>query len=209
MTQGGKLKLLYGTGNEAKFVSMQRLLSSLNIELISLKDRKESIPEVAEIGQTPLENARLKAKSYFKAFQIPVFSCDSGLYFDNVPDEIQPGIHVRLINGKRLNDEEIIEYYAALANKYGDLTARYCNAICFIKDSKHIYESMDQTLSGERFVITNIPHQKRMNGFPLDSLSIHISSGKYYYDMDEQTVEETALENGFRQFFVDCNAASP
>lgn len=46
-------------------------------------------------GNTPLENARMKALAYYETFRIPVFSCDSGLYFDNVPDEVQPGIHVR------------------------------------------------------------------------------------------------------------------
>ena len=32
-------------------------------------------------------------------------------YFDNVPDEIQPGVHVRTINGKYLSDEEMLAYY--------------------------------------------------------------------------------------------------
>lgn len=42
---------------------------------------------------------------------MPVFSCDSGLYFDGVhgvQEEIQPGVHVRNVNGRSLLDEDHI-----------------------------------------------------------------------------------------------------
>lgn len=129
------MTLLYGTGNQAKLSAMKSRLEKLGIELIGLEDIRAQgklIPAVPENGSTPLENARLKALAYYKAFQMPVFSCDSGLYFDNVPDEIQPGIHVRNVNGKYLSDEEMIEYYTGLARQYGNLAARYRNAICLV-----------------------------------------------------------------------------
>ncbi len=91
------MKFLYGTGNQAKLSAMKRRLSSLDIEIIGLKDLETEIPEVPENGATPLENARQKAYAYYDAFHIPVFSCDSGLYFENVPEEIQPGVHVRTV----------------------------------------------------------------------------------------------------------------
>lgn len=86
-----KMKLLYGTGNLAKLSAMRNRLEQLDIELIGLNDLRAEgkiIPEVIEDGNTPLENARLKAMAYYEVFQIPVFSCDSGLYFDNVPDGV-------------------------------------------------------------------------------------------------------------------------
>lgn len=112
-----KMKLLYGTGNLAKLSAMRNRLEQLDIELIGLNDLRvegKNVPEVKEDGNTPLENARLKAMVYYEAFQIPVFSCDSGLYFDNVPDEVQPGVHVRNVNGKCLSDDEMIDYYSGL-----------------------------------------------------------------------------------------------
>ena len=105
------MKLLYGTGNLAKLSAMRNRLEQLDIELIGLNDLRvegKNVPEVKEDGNTPLENARLKAMVYYEAFQIPVFSCDSGLYFDNVPDEVQPGVHVRNVNGKCLSDDEMM-----------------------------------------------------------------------------------------------------
>ena len=112
------MKLLFGTGNAAKLSVMRNRLKKIDIELIGLNDLRAEgmdIPEIAETGSTPLENARIKALAYYRAFDMPVFSCDSGLYFDNVPDELQPGVHVRNVNGKCLSDDEMVEYYSGLA----------------------------------------------------------------------------------------------
>lgn len=198
------MKILYGTGNPAKLSAMKRRLEPLGIELIGLQDIKamgRSIPDVEENGVTPLENARLKAKAYYQAFQMPVFSCDSGLYFDNVPEEIQPGVHVRTVNGKYLSDEEMQAYYAGLAGKYGNLTARYCNAICFVQDENTVYEAMEPSMESERFLLTDRIHPIRKKGFPLDSLSIDIKTGKYYYDLPEGALDRVAVEDGFLEFF--------
>lgn len=195
------MRLLYGTGNPAKLSAMRKRLKELGIELIGLQDLDVDIPSVPEDGQTPLENARQKAMAYYDAFGIPVFSCDSGLYFDNVPDEIQPGVHVRTVDGKYLTDDEMMAYYSGLAKEYGDLTATYKNAICLVMDEKHIYEAMDPSMESERFVITEKPHAIRKQGFPLDSLSIDISSGKYYYDLPDEALDEVAVEDGFLEFF--------
>ena len=108
------MKILYGTGNPAKLESMRSRIENLDIELIGLNELKAEghmIPNIQETGNTPLENARQKALAYYEAFKMPVFSCDSGLYFDNVPDEVQPGVHVRNVKGKCLSDEEKMEYY--------------------------------------------------------------------------------------------------
>lgn len=199
------MKLLYGTGNLAKLSAMRNRLERLGIELIGLNDLRaegKNIPEIIEDGNTPLENARLKAMAYYEAFQIPVFSCDSGLYFDNVPDEVQPGVHVRNVNGKCLSDDEMIDYYSGLVKIYGNLVARYRNAICFIMDDAHIYEAMESSMESEKFILTDKPHSTiRKEGFPLDSISLDIKTNKYYYDLPEDRLEKVAVEDGFLQFF--------
>ena len=201
------MKILYGTGNPAKLEAMRRRLEPLGIELIGLQDIKamgRTIPEVEESGTTPLQNAHLKAHAYYEAFRMPVFSCDSGLYFDNVPEEIQPGVHVRTVNGKYLTDEEMQAHYAGLAEEYGNLIARYCNAICFVKGEDMIYEAMEPSMESERFLLTSRIHPIRKKGFPLDSLSIDIKTGKYYYDLPEGALDRVAVEDGFLEFFRRC-----
>ena len=199
------MKLLYGTGNQAKLAAMRSRLRQIGIELVGLNDLKADgldIPKVVENGNTPLENARLKAKGYYEAFHIHVFSCDSGLYFDNVPDEIQPGVHVRNVNGKRLSDDEMIDYYSGLVKIYGNLVARYKNAICFVMDDTHMYEAMEPSMESEKFILTDKPHSTvRKEGFPLDSISLDIKTNKYYYDLPEDKLEQVAVEDGFLEFF--------
>lgn len=199
------MKLLYGTGNLAKLSAMRNRLEQLDIELIGLNDLRvegKNVPEVKEDGNTPLENARLKAMAYYEAFQIPVFSCDSGLYFDNVPNEVQPGVHVRNVNGKCLSDDEMIDYYSGLVKAYGNLVARYRNAICFVMDNTHIYEAMEPSMESEKFILTDKPHSTvRKEGFPLDSISLDIKTNKYYYDLTEDKLEQVAVEDGFLEFF--------
>lgn len=199
------MRLLYGTGNPAKLDAMKRRLEKLGIELIGLHDLKAEgamIPAVPEDGNTPLENARQKAVAYYKAFQMPVFSCDSGLYFDNVPEEIQPGVHVRTVNGNYLSDEQMLEYYSGLAKQYGNLTARYKNAICFVMEENRIYEAMEPSMESERFILTDTPHSTiRKKGFPLDSISLDRKTRQYFYDLPAEKLDQVAVEDGFLEFF--------
>lgn len=195
------MKLLYGTGNPAKLLAMQRRLTPIGLEIIGLKDLKRAAPAIPETGNTSLENAREKALGYYHAFQMPVFSCDSSLILEGVPDEVQPGIHVRTIQGKYLSDEEMLAYYSGLAKTYGDLKGRYWNAICFVLDEEHIYEDF---LPSREILITSIPHPRRKKGFPIDSLSQDPATGKYLYDLEDEKLDELAVEDGFLTFFENA-----
>ena len=201
------MQLLYGTGNPAKLKSMRNRLAGLPVEIIGLSEIEKASGTVAaqpeEDGNTPLENARQKAKAYYEAYKMPVFSCDSGLYCEELPDELQPGVHVRTVQGKSLTDEEMQQYYAGLARKYGPLRARYYNAVCLVMDDEHIYERMDESLASEAFILTDRIHPIKKKGFPLDSLSIHIPTGKYFYDLEEGEGDKLAVKDGMLQFFKE------
>lgn len=98
----------------------------------------------------------------------------------------------------------MIEYYSGLVKQYGNLTARYKNAICFILDENHIYRSMDSSIESEKFILTDKPHSAiRKKGFPLDSMSIDIRSNQYFYDLPSEKVEQGVFKDGFLAFFQD------
>lgn len=85
---------------------------------------------------------------------------------------------------------------------YGNLVARYRNAICFVMDNTHIYETMEPSMESEKFILTDKPHSTiRKEGFPLDSISLDIKTNKYYYDLPEDKLEQLAVEDGFLEFF--------
>ena len=196
------MKILYGTTNKAKLDLMRRAVSPLEIEIIGLDDLDINIPDVTENGSTPLENAEIKARAYFDAFKTPVFSCDSGLYFDGLDDDEQPGIYVRRVGGRELNDAEMTEHYAALSLRHGgNIIGRYRNAIYLILGEDRQYSSMDISIATEPFILASKPHEKSVQGFPLDRLSKDIKSGEYYYDMDRPTLT-TDTEAGLRAFFA-------
>lgn len=198
------MRIIYGTKNQAKLDAMKKTLEPLHLEIVGLNELDVEFEAVEENGKDPLENAKIKALSFYRALKEPVFSCDSGLYFKGVADELQPKTHVRRVNGKELSDEEMTEYYAQLAKEHGgSLEARYQNGICFVWDEEHIFTSQDESLFLEPFLLVDKAHGKRVKGFPLDCLSKDLKSGQYYYDLDEKQLDQTA-DKGFQTFFRSC-----
>ena len=197
------MKLLYGTTNPAKLQSMREILSGLELEIIGLKNVDLVFEPVDENGNNPLENARIKALAYYKAFKMPGFSCDSGLYIQGLDDEKQPGVHVRRIGGKELNDSEMIVYYTGLVNELGGTAiAKYKNAIVLVIDENKVFEYDGEDISSNEFILTSKAHSKRNEGFPLDSISLEIGTKQYYMDIDcnNHSIEDE-LAKGFKKFF--------
>lgn len=72
-----------------------------------------------------------------------------------------------------------------------------------ILDEENIFEYDGEDISSVSFLITSKPHPKRIAGFPLDSISVDMETGKYYIDMDSNEDREygNLLGKGFRSFF--------
>lgn len=176
-------KILFATGNLAKVKRFYKLLLERNIEMISLSDIDLEL-NVEENGKDAIENALIKARAYNDATHLPVLAMDDTLYIDNIPEELQPGMYVRRVNGKRLNDEEMIEYYSNLANKYGKdgkLTGRWIYGMALIKDN----EEFTYSWSKEDFYIVDKPSNIVNPGYPLNSVSVNKKLNKYFTDITD------------------------
>jgi 8-oxo-dGTP diphosphatase len=194
------MKLLYGTTNKSKIIFMQKKVAHLGIEILSLNDVNAPKLRIEENGNNPLDNARIKALAYYKALKMPLFSCDSGLYIEGLDDTQQPGINVRGANDW-MTDDDAIAHYSALAKEMGGkMTAQYRNAICLIDAAGEIYEHMGKDIASAPFYIITVPHKIRNEGFPLDSLSVHIETGKYYSDLPYPH-KYAEVDDGFAGFF--------
>lgn len=194
------MKLLYGTTNQAKLEHMRQILDDLGIEIVGLKDIDLQV-EVDESGNNPLENARIKALAYYRAVGMPTFSCDSGLYIEGLEEDKQPGVHVRRVQNKYLDDEEFIQHYSKLVTELGKETkAKFKNAICLVMDEKNILEYDGDDIS-DNFIMTSKIHAKRIEGFPMNSISLDIETGSYFVDEDSNNKNEEKLTKGFRKFF--------
>jgi 8-oxo-dGTP diphosphatase len=197
------MQLLYGTANQAKLQDMKKKLAGLDIELIGLNDLNIDLPDIDESGNIPLDNAVIKAKAYYKAIGIPVFSSDSGLYIEGIDESKQPGVHVRRVGGKVLNDEDMISYYTSLAAQAGGhAIAKYKNAIALVLDENTCYAYDGDDISSVRFLLSSRAHKNRTPGFPLDSISLELYSGEYYIDIAaSRSSMDNRMGEGFRSFF--------
>ena len=175
---------MFATGNETKAKRFSKELEEKGIEVITLKDINVDI-EVEENGKDAVENALIKARAYSKNINIPVFAMDDNLYLENVPKEKQPGMFVRRVNGKRLNDEEMIEHYTNLVKEYGingKLTCRWVYGIAAINNEKE----STYTWSKEDFYMVDKPSNKINPGYPLNTISINKKLNKYFTDITEE-----------------------
>lgn len=177
-------KVLFATSNPAKVKRFADRLLDKGIELITLKDINLEL-DVEENGETAIENALIKARAYYNETKLPVIAMDDTLYLDNVPDSLQPGMYVRRVNGKRLDDDEMIKHYSSLAMNYGEngkVTARWIYGMAVICDGIE----KTYTWSKEDFFIVDTPSKKINPGYPLNSISINKKLNKYFNDITEE-----------------------
>lgn len=134
-------KILFATGNKSKAKRFSKELLKKGIEVVTLEDINIKV-DVEENGKNAIENALIKARAYQNKTKIITMAMDDNLYLENVPENKQPGMYVRRVNGKRLSDNEMIEYYSNLVKQYGTngrITARWIYGLAIIKDRKRIY----------------------------------------------------------------------
>ena len=176
------MKVLFATTNPAKIKKYAEKLKENNIEVLTIKDLGINLkPE--ETGKNAIENAYIKAKAYYDKTKIPTIGMDDCLFIEEISEEEQPGTNVRRVNGKRLNDEEMIEHYTKLVKKYGNkLTAKwvYGMVVCTDKGVSKF------TWSKDDFYLVEKPIEKRNVGYPLDSISVIPETGKYFAELVER-----------------------
>lgn len=184
-------EILFATTNKSKVNRFYDKLLEKDIKLLSLSDLDIDL-NVEENGNTAIENALIKARAYYNETKQVVMAMDDTLYLENVPDNLQPGMYVRRVNGKKLSDEEMIEHYSSLADKYGDngkITARWVYGMAIINNGKEY----TYTWSKEDFYITNTKSNKIDPGYPLNSISINKKLNKYFTDItleDQRNIQE-------------------
>ena len=129
----------------------------------------------------------IKAKAYYDATKITTIGMDNCLFIEELPEEKQPGTHVRRVNGKELTDEEMIEYYTNLIKKYGGkLTAKWIYGIVIYNGK----EAKKYTWSKSNFYLIDKPCKKRNPGYPLDSISVMPENNKYWLELTDEEIRK-------------------
>ncbi|MBN3490556.1 RdgB/HAM1 family non-canonical purine NTP pyrophosphatase [Acholeplasma equirhinis] len=89
------MKLAIVTSNKHKLEELRSILEGTPFELINIKPNESEVPK--ETGKTFVENAKIKALYYAKAYNIPVISDDSGLVVPSLYD--LPGLYSSRYSG--------------------------------------------------------------------------------------------------------------
>jgi len=192
-------EILFATGNAAKVARFKEKLVDKGILLKSLNDLGINL-DVEENGKTAIENATIKAKAYYEATKMTTMAMDDTMFIDGIPDDKQPGVFVRRVNGKRLNDEEMIDYYTNLVKIYGKdgkLNTKWILGLVIITDGK-ISKYTDVT---SEYYLVDTPAKDMREGYPLSSILVNKKTNKYdIYLTEEDKKIGQADDKGFIEF---------
>ena len=182
-------KIIFATGNPTKAKRFSNGLAKHDIEVISLKDLDLKL-DVDESGNNAIENALKKARACFEKTKMPTIGMDDTLYLENVPADKQPGLFVRRVNGKTLNDEEMIEHYLNLVKEYGTdgkLNSKWIYGLAVINENG---EESTYTWYKDDFYMVDTKSNIINPGYPLNSISKYKGIDKYFTEVSEEEKEK-------------------
>ncbi len=177
-------KLLIGTGNQAKLNVYKKLLSDLNLEIVSAKDLNITAPH--ENAKSFEDEAVAKAKYYFEKSGIPTIVDDGGFEIEALNGE--PGIKSRRWVGHEMTDEEII---TEVMKRMTGIANRNCKhtVVLALATPFGVFTAFGE-IAG---VIPDKPSDKRQPDFPYRSVMYLPNYKKYWVELDDN--EEDILNH--------------
>lgn len=100
-------EIIIATRNKGKAAEFKQMLQPYGINVLTLLDIAEDLPDVEETGTTFTENARLKAETIANLIQKPVLADDSGLAIDYLDG--RPGVYSARYAGEPTDDLQNVE----------------------------------------------------------------------------------------------------
>ena len=196
-------QIIFATSNESKAKRFSRGLKELGIQVLSLKDIDLKL-DVDENGSTVIENALIKARECYRKTKRPGMGMDDTLYMEGVPEDKQPGLFVRRVNGKSLTDEEVLLYYTSLVKEYGfdgKINSKWVYGLAVINEKG---EEVTYTWSKDNFYMVSTRSDKINPGYPLNSISKYKKLNKYFTDV---TLDDIKMLNENEDDVVDFIAS--
>lgn len=196
-------QILFATSNPHKKARFQAYFEPLGLDVISFSDINSQV-DVVEDGKTPKENALKKAMAGYLATGKPTFGVDYWLRIEGLPEDQQPGPHVRRIfvgsDNQRIEatDEQMLSYYINKIRALGGRTKGvWTSAIALVVGQDRVFVesfSRETTLTSER-------SPNKTKGEPLNSIQIDPKSKKYFTDLT--TAEWLNLQKEREKGYID------
>ena len=181
-------QIIFATTNESKAKRFSKGLKEHGIEVLSLKDIDMKL-DVEEDGTTTIENSLIKARECYRLTKKPCMGMDDTLYMEGVPENKQPGLFVRRVNGRSLTDEEAIDYYTNLVKEYGKDGKINCKWVYGLAVINEKGEEATYSWSKDDFYMVDNPSDKINPGYPLNSISKYKKLDKYFTDVTDEDMK--------------------
>ncbi len=182
-------KIIFASGNEGKVAEVRKILSELNIQIVSLLD-VDFIGEIEENGDSFEENAKIKAIGIFNNYKLPTIADDSGLVVEQLNGE--PGIYSARYAGIGSDDEaNNIKLLENLSSKPEPHRAKFvCSAAYY--SGKEIYVTVGEVYG------KLISEARGTNGFGYDPLFVPDGYSKTMAELDSRT--KNSISHRFKAF---------
>lgn len=186
-------EIIFATGNISKGKRFEKGLLENNIKTLTLKDVNIKL-NIEENGQNAIENAKIKARECYRVTNKPSMGMDDTLYLEGVPEDKQPGLFVRRVNGKTLSDDEMIEHYLKLVKDYGKngrLNAKWIYGMVVIN---YKGEEFEYTWKKDNIYMVDTVSDVINPGYPLNSITKLKMIDKYLTELTEEDKEKTKVD---------------
>ena len=187
------MKIIYGTGNKDKVVSMEKILKENNVDaqLFTLKDIGFN-REIIEDGKTFEENSAIKAyaiKQFCDENNIKdkiIITDDAGLCVDKLNGE--PGVYSARYAGENATQLQKIEKILTKMQEYKDKQDRKCTFVCVL--TVILPDGEKLVARGERKgTVAKTPG--KLGGLTYVPIFVPDGFDKPLSDLDEKTYETT------------------
>ena len=187
------MKIIYGTSNQNKVVSMKKILkeNKIKAELYTLKDIGFN-QEIIENGKTFEENSAIKAyaiKKFCEENNIKdkiIITDDAGLCVDKLNGE--PGVYSARYAGENASQIQKIEKVLDKMKKYQNKEDRTCTFVCVL--TAILIDGEKVVARGEcKGTVAKTPG--KLGGLTYVPIFIPEGFDKPLSDLDEKTYEAT------------------
>lgn len=182
------MKIIFASHNKDKQEEVKNILK--DVDIVTLTDLNDH-DEVVEDGETLEENALIKASYYYKKYNMPVISDDTGLFVEALDGK--PGVYSARYSDSgsyKSNNEKLLKELENIENR----KAYFKCVVCYI-DKNGKYRYFYGKVSGEI-----VKESDDINkGFGYDSVFYVNEYKKTYYEMTKE------LKNKISHRFLAIN----
>ncbi len=178
-------RLVFASRNPGKLIELRQLLADVDVDVVSVADLDQRIPDTVEDADTFEGNAAKKALEVSRATGLPALADDSGLAVDALDGA--PGVYSARYAGEPCDDENNNDKLLAALSEVADAErgARFVSVIAFADCAGNLGDEV--LLSRGECPGLILRERRGTGGFGYDPLFLVPELGKTYAELGSGT----------------------